>query len=236
MTNILAKELIVDIGAHVGTDTENYLKLGYKVISFEANPDLVELNTNKFCKEIENGTLRIIPMGISDRYDNINFYINKSNDEFSSFDKTAGTRGGEYKIVPVQCCKLSDYRNDISNCHYMKIDIERSDIHVLNDLNKLTSLPKFVSVEAHKLEYLLILYNLGYRKFFLSDQKSHILQTFTYDGNKTKEFGKSSSGPFGDMITNWVDFEVVCEDFVLSKYQLKQYTDNASWYDFHATF
>ena len=33
------KDLIYDVGMHHGQDTDYYLKRGYRVIGFEANPD-----------------------------------------------------------------------------------------------------------------------------------------------------------------------------------------------------
>ena len=35
--------LIYDVGLHLGEDTEYYLKKGFRVIAFEANPELVDI-------------------------------------------------------------------------------------------------------------------------------------------------------------------------------------------------
>ena len=35
------RDLIYDVGMHKGEDTELYLKKGFRVIAFEADPDLV---------------------------------------------------------------------------------------------------------------------------------------------------------------------------------------------------
>ena len=53
------KNLIFDIGMHVGQDTEFYLKKGFNVVAVEANPKLVKENTEKFKEYItrENSLL-----------------------------------------------------------------------------------------------------------------------------------------------------------------------------------
>jgi hypothetical protein len=56
--------------------------------------------------------------------------------------------------------------------YYLKIDIERADRYCLDTLKR-PRLPKYVSIEAHELDYLLILWGLGYRRFKVIDQLRH---------------------------------------------------------------
>ena len=53
-------DLIYDVGMHRGEDAEFYLKKGYDVVGFEANPDLVASAKNAFAEAIASGRLRII--------------------------------------------------------------------------------------------------------------------------------------------------------------------------------
>ena len=75
-------KLIYDVGMHKGEDTEYYLKKGFKVVSFEADPDLSEFCRDKFSNQISSGQLTIIEGAIVDFTDGnnpastINFYKN----------------------------------------------------------------------------------------------------------------------------------------------------------------
>ena len=51
---------------HKGEDTEYYLSKGFKIVAFEANPDLVEYYRDKFARFIEEGTLVIVEGAIVD--------------------------------------------------------------------------------------------------------------------------------------------------------------------------
>lgn len=54
------EDLIYDVGIHKGEDTDYYLKKGFKVIGFEADPDLAEHCRRRFLEEIQNGKLIIV--------------------------------------------------------------------------------------------------------------------------------------------------------------------------------
>ena len=41
-------DLIYDVGMHKGEDTDYYLQKGFRVVAFEANPDLVNLCRTRF--------------------------------------------------------------------------------------------------------------------------------------------------------------------------------------------
>ncbi len=75
--------LIYDVGMHKGEDTLFYLKKGYNVIAFEANPDLVAECRVKFADEIKNNQLVIIEGAIVDsnllnsKISSVQFFRNK---------------------------------------------------------------------------------------------------------------------------------------------------------------
>lgn len=62
------QDLIFDVGMHKGEDTDYYLKKGFRVIGFEADPDLAEHCRRRFSMEIQNGKLVIVEGAIVERY------------------------------------------------------------------------------------------------------------------------------------------------------------------------
>ena len=48
-----SKKLIYDVGMHKGEDSDFYLKKGFRVVGFEADPDLAELCRQRFSKQIK---------------------------------------------------------------------------------------------------------------------------------------------------------------------------------------
>src|ERR1700682_6446861 len=54
------KDLVYDIGMHRGQDTDYYLKKGFRVIGFEADPDLIDYCKSRFSEAIKCGRLVIV--------------------------------------------------------------------------------------------------------------------------------------------------------------------------------
>src|SRR5215510_11991524 len=98
------RRLIFDIGMHKGEDAAFYLKEGYRVLAIEANPVLVEHCRQKFEQEIKSGQLQIVNAGIAEHEGVLPFYVNKYSSEWSSFDKSIGTRNNtEFEVISVNC-------------------------------------------------------------------------------------------------------------------------------------
>src|SRR5262245_60932409 len=57
--------LIYDVGLHLGEDTDYYLKKGFDVVAFEANPDLHLMCKRRFQEAVARGQLRIIEGAIA---------------------------------------------------------------------------------------------------------------------------------------------------------------------------
>ena len=49
------EDLIYDVGMHRGEDTQFYLRKGFRVVAFEANPENVSFCRNKFRESIDHG-------------------------------------------------------------------------------------------------------------------------------------------------------------------------------------
>ena len=78
-TTPLAPDLIFDVGMHQGEDTDYYLKRGFRVVGFEANPDLVLENSDKYAAQIGRGELVIVEGAIVGEHsgDTVTFYVNE---------------------------------------------------------------------------------------------------------------------------------------------------------------
>jgi FkbM family methyltransferase len=59
--------LVYDVGLHRGEDTDYYLKLGYRVVAFEADPILAAECRGRFAAEIAAGRLHIVEGAIAPR-------------------------------------------------------------------------------------------------------------------------------------------------------------------------
>jgi len=166
-------DLIFDIGMNNGDDTAYYLHKGYRVVAVEANPLLAEKASVRFSEAVRTGRLIILNQGIADSCGTATFWVNEQHDEWSSFIKEiAGRHNLPCYPVEVACIQLKDLFAEYGVPYYLKIDIEGNDIYCLQDLTK-TDLPVYVSVEAHRLEYLCLLTALGYTYFKCIDQTDH---------------------------------------------------------------
>lgn len=169
----MIEDLIYDVGMHNGDDTAYYLEKGYQVVGVEANPILVRKARKRFSDELAQGRLQIFDVGIGPEAGKGTFWVNQENDEHSSLDKEVCERNGE-SCRPIEI-EYRPFDEILAACgvpYYLKIDIERGDIYCLRALDR-QDLPKYVSVEAHELEYLVILRDLGYNGFKCVDQTAH---------------------------------------------------------------
>jgi FkbM family methyltransferase len=106
-------ELVYDIGMHRGEDTEYYLKKGFRVVAFEANPQLVEFCKKKFAEQITSGKLTIINGAIAPQHhgDRITFYRN-SLSEWGTIEIPRNDlnfkRGSSSEIIEVDRINLTE--------------------------------------------------------------------------------------------------------------------------------
>ena len=237
---------------HNGDDAAFYLGCGYSVVAVEANPVLVELARTRFASQIAEGSVQLLNVGISDVATRTAFWVNEQNDEWSSFSREIGCRDGTpCRAIDVECMPIGPIIERFGVPHYMKIDIEGHDLHCLQGLTQSTA-PRYLSVEAHRLEYLLRLYDLGYRSFKCIDQSDH-----NWPGRPTRirvvdalrrrtsrrirrvwqsrpMFPHGSSGPFGEETRGpWEDLETVAYKW-LRRQRGKGPLNPHGWYDFHA--
>jgi len=62
-----AENLIFDVGLNIGQDTGFYLSQGYQVLAIEADPTLAEAARKKFHREIREGRLEVLNVGIAEK-------------------------------------------------------------------------------------------------------------------------------------------------------------------------
>ena len=256
----MEQRLIYDIGMHIGQDTINYLKQGFKVIAIEADPLLAEQGKKKFKKYIDNGSLIILNVGISDKEGILPFYVNKKTSEWSSFDlKIASRNNTPYETINIPSIKTSSLMNTYGVPYYMKIDIEGYDYLCVNDL-PLTSAKKnvkYVSCEATTVSLIDTLHEKGYTKFKLINQAFNFMPmninlernpiwpkfVFVYASIRLKlryiyqsRYPYSSSGPIPENTKGeWLTYEKA-RQLHTEFYVDGKPINNKSWFDCHATF
>jgi hypothetical protein len=73
-----SENLVYDIRMHRGEDTDFYERIGFNVIGFEANPDLIEQCKIRFQDAITTGRLRIAEDAVAPRAagDAVTFCVN----------------------------------------------------------------------------------------------------------------------------------------------------------------
>lgn len=249
---------IFDVGMNNGDDSAHYLSKGFRVIAIEANPLLVQRARLRFQQEITSGQMVIEPFGICDHPGTATFWINEERDVFSSFHRTRAHRGGtRCRSVEVECVTFGTLLKKYGVPYYLKLDVEGEEAHCLKSLQSF-GLPKYISVEAESLAYLLLLWQLGYRQFKVVDQMRHNSQfpDFKNDNAFSRlakrvcsytdrfknrafrvQFPRGCSGPFGEDTTgSWQTVEEVAYNWLHLHFghHHRGSLSVTSWYDFHA--
>lgn len=178
----MINDVIYDVGMHVGDDTAFYLSQGYRVVAVEADPKLVKAAQHRFWREIEQGKLEIVNVGISDTEGYADFWVCENLSEWNSFDRNIASRDGQkHHSIQIRTMRFVTILKKYGVPYYLKIDIEGHDHLCLMDLQP-GALPKYVSTESEcagstshiamddGLRSLSILRELGYHKFKLIDQ------------------------------------------------------------------
>lgn len=219
-------DLIFDVGAHIGNDTDFYLRKGYRVVAVEAAPGLVRQCKTRFANEIASGQLILEEVAISDAAEKgeISFFINPEYSEWGTTDKEwvkRNTRFGSDQVekLRVPAIEAAELFRRHGVPHYMKVDIEGADRSCLHAVVALDTPPRFFSIESDKLEYdavcedLRLLQRAGYRRFAVVQQAGYgfsTINTRTRHGEDLSyQFQPSVSGPFGDDLPSekWVTLE-----------------------------
>jgi FkbM family methyltransferase len=175
-------DLIYDVGLFGGEDTAYYLFCGYRVVALDANPLMIERARARFAREVQDGRLALLNVGISNGPECQPFWISERS-EWSSFNRAVAARDGTlHAPVSVPVVPFAQVLEQHGVPHYLKIDIEGNDRLCVDALRGRT-LPRYISVESECVgdsealsdeqatAILLALREVGYRRFKLVDQR-----------------------------------------------------------------
>ncbi len=221
------KNLIFDLGMHIGKDTEYYLSKGYKVVAVEANPMLVGQNVIWFKEAIEKRNLIIENKAIAYPYSNfIYFQVDENN-----LDKSHFVEKETKDTIRVIAISYADLIDSYGLPYYIKCDIEGMDIELARQVylyyikQEAEDIPKYISFELNKTNYFSIfsyMHLAGYTKFQLRNQ----------DNNKPY-----SSEDFGEFLPEdkWVTIEEAMKRYLMFRELRDKDYDNLSkgWLDLH---
>ncbi len=180
------KDLIYDIGMHKGEDSEFYLRKGFRVIAFEADPDLVRFCRERLGEFVDRSRLTIIEGAVldSDATDagqgRVKFYNNIDIPALGTvcadLAELNARLGFSSTTVEVETFSLADVIQEHGMPHFMKIDIEGCDMACVRLLRRFRARPDFLSVESDKTGLAIIkreideLVDLGYDRFKAVEQ------------------------------------------------------------------
>lgn len=211
-------DLVFDVGMHKGEDSEFYLRKGFRVVAFEAEPGLVEAGRERFKSYLESGQLAIVAGAIVDRetiakgQTKIRFYRNEAVSVWGTVYPDWAERnvrsGASSSIIEVDTVDFESVVRQHGVPHYMKVDIEGADMVCLQAFAAFRERPDYISLESDKTRFanlrheIAILAALGYDAFQAIEQ-SCITHTYT-PPNPPREgayvdwhFPSGSSGLFG---------------------------------------
>lgn len=238
--------LLYDVGMHQGEDTDFYLKKGFKVIAFEADPDLLNHCKQRFAKEVESERLIIVEGAITEPSpdgtgaQSVKFYKNKANTVWGTISRDWALRnassGFSSEIVEVPVVNFAQCLEKFGIPHYLKIDIEGFDTVCLKVLLAYDTKPDYISIESEKvsfrklIEELDLLARLGYSGFKAVQQNRVPNQV---EPNPSREgfylgyqFQEGSSGMFGeDLPGEWKNRQQITREYLLTFLLYKLFGD-----------
>ncbi len=240
-------DLIYDVGMHKGEDTDFYLKKGFRVIAFEADPELIKENKSKFSEHIERNQLVIIEGAIVDNtpVNIVKFYKNLDVSVWGTADLNWAKRnkklGTNYKTIEVNAVNFTKCLEKYGIPHYIKIDVEGADILCLKKFLQFSLKPDYISIESNKksmtgiLTEISLLAKLGYNKF-MAVQQDHIsfkqkVPFPTREGIYTPHtFLFGSSGLFGkELPGKWKSKEEIIKEYQTILFLYRWFGDDSLW-------
>jgi FkbM family methyltransferase len=239
----LQRDLIFDIGAHAGGDTAFYLAKGFRVVAVEPNPTLAAKLQITLAKAVDAGRLTIEPGGVMPDSGRHLFYLNLTNDLWSSFSKEHGTKQkSRFKELYVECKDLDYYFAKYGIPYYVKINAEGMDEKIIEKMRPGPTIPLFVSVAGVSVAAVERLFSLGYNMFSLRPQKDKSWAALTQPAREGVfvqwTFTEVDSGPFGLEAPGWSSADVAkrkCLDILAGEGEFAA-APKDEWYDLHATY
>lgn len=181
-------DLIYDIGMHKGEDTEFYLRKGFRVVAFEADPDLARLCRERLKRFIDHGRLTVVEGAIVDLASirgaspQVRFFRNNDLSAWGTarvdWADRNERRGTSNSLLEVDVVDFVGVMQQQGVPHYMKIDIEGLDMVCVKALALFRERPDCISVESDKTSFANIkreietLISLGYDSFQAVEQSA----------------------------------------------------------------
>ncbi len=235
-------QLIYDVGMHKGQDTDFYLRKGYKVIGFEANPENAEYCRKRFAEAIMNGKLTIVEgaiveqSAIANRQTKARFYQNTQLSQWGSISQDWASRnevmGTTNQIIEVDTVDFTECLKIYGTPHYLKADIVGSEMICLKALLEFENKPDYISIRSEKVvfrkleEEISLFEQLGYDKFKAIQQDVTDFEVISKTADK-KEFRhlfeEGSSGIFGEELpAKWKDSTQIIKEYkwIFARYWL----------------
>jgi FkbM family methyltransferase len=151
------QNLIFDLGLHQGEDTGFYLAKGFRVVAFEADPELVKNCQEIFAAELQSGQLTIVEGAIVENAaeeSTVTFYKNSTvtvwgtvNPSWKERNERSGWGSEEITVATVD---FGDCIKRFGVPYYVKIDIEGADMLSLGKFAEFEPKPDYISIESSK--------------------------------------------------------------------------------------
>jgi len=211
-------DLIYDVGLHKGEDTEFYLRKGFRVVAFEADPDLVRGCRARLSEFIDSGRLTIVegaiiePAQIRSGLSKIRFYKNQGNSVWGTVHSKWAERnsklGTSSREIEVDAVDIQQVMQEYGIPHFMKIDIEGCDMVCIEALKDFALRPDYISIESDKTSFtnikreIELFFELGYDRFQAVEQSAIAASQTPPDPARegryvAHRFEEGSSGLFG---------------------------------------
>lgn len=230
-------DLIYDVGMHKGEDTDFYLRKGFRVVAFEADPDLIAYCRVRFKASLQSGQLTIVEGAIVDRdwiragRTIVPFYKNNDHSVWGTVSPEWAVRnarlGTSSTVIQVDAVNFEDAIRTYGIPYFMKIDIEGCDQFCLDALRSFDERPTYVSIESDKKSFrnvvreLEALSALGYNAFQAVEQsRVSRSQSAPYPAREGEyasyRFAAESPGLFGrELEGTWKSWDAILRQYRL---------------------
>jgi FkbM family methyltransferase len=245
-------KLIYDIGAHNGSDTEFYLKKGFKVIAIEPNPHSCKDIIKRLASYLASEQLILREYAVSDENE-LSLWIHKNHTDWASVNPNWNSKyPDEIEEILVDGCSIETHYHMYGRPYYCKIDIEGQDAMCIRQFKGL-ALPDYMSAELltmnnitdgteNPLDVIQAFLEIGYTKFQIVDQgKNHLTKCPNppLEGEYVDyKFNGYCSGLFGkELPDKWIGVEDILLQYIHYFYGKPNCCgaslDQGSWYDLH---
>lgn len=173
-------DLIYDVGAHLGEDSQHYLAKGFKVVAIEANPELAARLRQRFTTEMTDGRFTLVECVISEETGYQTFYVNETlsiwSTAYPQWAARNARQGTQSREIRLPSRPFAEIMKEFGVPYYLKIDVEGADLLCLDALGSFDRRPRYVSIESEKVSWKRLVHEfdrleqLGYRRFKVINQ------------------------------------------------------------------